>query len=53
MRVSALLALLVLSGCVGFARGDGQGNVEVVTNWGSFGGAAEETPEKPVAEAAQ
>lgn len=53
MRVFALLALLVLSGCIGFARSDGQGNVEVVTNWGSFGGAADEAPEEAVDEAAR
>ena len=41
MRMIALLALLTLPACVGFARGDGQGNVEVVTNWGSFGTTAE------------
>jgi hypothetical protein len=53
MRLSALLALLVLSGCIGFARSDGQGNVEVVTNWGSFGGTAGDMTEDGVAEAAE
>jgi hypothetical protein len=40
----ALLALCLLSACIGYARGDGQGNVEVVTNLGSFGGVPDEAP---------
>jgi ABC-type glycerol-3-phosphate transport system substrate-binding protein len=47
MRLIALLSLLTLSACIGFARSDAEGNVEVVTNWGTFtpgSGTAEETP---------
>jgi hypothetical protein len=36
MRLIALLSLLTLSACIGYARGDGAGGVEVVTNWGTF-----------------
>ena len=36
-RVCLCLVLLSLSACVGYARGDGQGNVEVVTNLGTIG----------------
>jgi hypothetical protein len=36
MRALALLSLLTLSACIGYARGDADGNVEVVTNWGTF-----------------
>lgn len=45
MRAIALLVLLCLPACVGYARGDGQGNVEVVTNWGSFGTPSDAVPE--------
>ncbi len=37
MAFRALILLLLLSGCIGYARGDGDGNVEVVTNLGSVG----------------
>ena len=36
MRLLALLSLLTLSACIGYARSDAEGNVEVVTNWGTF-----------------
>jgi hypothetical protein len=36
MRLIALLSLFTLAACIGYARGDGDGNVEVVTNWGTF-----------------
>jgi hypothetical protein len=42
MRKMSLVLLVVLSGCIGYARGDGAGNVEVVTNWGTLGGAPQE-----------
>lgn len=46
MRPAALFLLIVLSGCIGFARGDGAGNVEVVTNWGTLGSQqADASPE--------
>lgn len=43
MRYLAFLALLTLSACIGYARGDAEGNVEVVTNWGRLGGAPQDT----------
>jgi hypothetical protein len=43
MRPAAILLILFLSGCIGYARGDGSGNVEVVTNWGTLGGQSAES----------
>jgi hypothetical protein len=42
MRHVSLLLLIALSGCIGYARGDGSGNVEVVTNWGTLSSAPTE-----------
>jgi hypothetical protein len=45
MRYLILLSLVLLSGCIGYARGDGQGNVEVVTNFGRSGEIPDEETE--------
>lgn len=56
MRALALLSLLTLSACIGYARGDADGNVEVVTNWGTFtpgASGSDGTPEDDDATAAE